>query len=81
MPVVSVLAFRKEESGSGSLSESVSKVYEMRFGHEKLDVYCLAIEQGKRGYAVHEAPALYTTRTDADSDPDTDVSGVLRGDA
>lgn len=32
------------ESGSGSLSESVSKGFKMGFGHEKLDVYRAAIE-------------------------------------
>ena len=54
----------ERKSGSGSLSESVSKGCGMGFGHEKLDVY-----------AVHEDPAEYTTGLDPDPDSDPDTEG------
>jgi len=65
------------ESVSGSLSESVSRGGVMGFGHEKLDVYCVAMltKFGQRGCAIHEDPMQHTAGIDPDSDTDPDAAG------
>jgi hypothetical protein len=61
----------------------VEKGIGMAFGHEKLDVYRVAMltKLGHRGYAVHEASAEYGAGgidPDTDTDPDPERSPLSK---